>query len=121
MDGIGVSWPYFCANNWSSEVPALRSEPCVCFGCDWVRNTAAERKWSPPISGGENASAIRTSVLLTMVMYSRHGSRGARALGLRSNADPAVAGAHRLLVAPKAVLPAEPCTISMATRRSFFG
>ena len=32
-------------------MPAQRSEPCVCFGCDWVRNTALERKWSPPISG----------------------------------------------------------------------
>ncbi len=44
------------------------SEPCVCFGCDWVRNTALERKWSPPISGAVKASAMRTSVLLTIVM-----------------------------------------------------
>ena len=67
IDGIGVSWPIFCATIWSIDVPACRSEPCVCFGCDCVRNTAAERKWSPPISGGMNASALATSVLLTMV------------------------------------------------------
>jgi len=30
------------------EVPACTSEPCVCFGCDWVRNTADDLKWSPP-------------------------------------------------------------------------
>ena len=57
-----------------------------------------------------------------MVMYSRQGSSGASAVGLRSNADPVAAGAHRFFwSAPNAVLPAAPCTISIATRRSFFG
>ncbi len=32
-------------------MPARTSELSVCFGCAWVRNTALERKWSPPISG----------------------------------------------------------------------
>ena len=68
IDGSGVDCPNFFAYIWSSEVPAQMSEPCVCFGCDWVRNTALERKWSPPISGAANASAIRTSVLLIIVM-----------------------------------------------------
>ncbi len=67
IDGIGVSCPYFCAYIWSSEVATCTSDPCVCFGCAWVRNTALERKWSPPISGGVNASALRTSVLLMIV------------------------------------------------------
>ena len=67
IDGIGVACPKRCAYIWSNDVPAQMSEPCVCLGCDWVRNTALERKWSPPISGAVNASAIRTSVLLTMV------------------------------------------------------
>ena len=67
IEGIGVSWPIFWATIWSIEVPAWMSEPWVCLGCDWVRNTAAERKWSPPISGAVNASALLTSVLLTMV------------------------------------------------------
>jgi hypothetical protein len=68
IDGSGVDCPNFFAYCWSSEVPAQMSAPCVCFGCDWVRNTALERKRSPPISGAENASAIRTSVLLIIVM-----------------------------------------------------
>jgi hypothetical protein len=33
-----------------------------------VRNTALERKWSPPISGSANASALRASVLLMIVV-----------------------------------------------------
>ncbi len=68
IDGIGVDCPYFFAYIWSSDVPAQMSAPCVCFGCDCVRNTALERKWSPPISGAAKASAIRTSVLLIIVM-----------------------------------------------------
>ncbi len=68
IDGSGVSWPKRCAYSWSIEVPAQMSDPCVCFGWDWVRNTALERKWSPPISGAVNASAIRTSVLLMIVI-----------------------------------------------------
>ncbi len=44
IEGMGVSDPNFCATSWSSDVPAFRSDPCVCRGCDWVRNTAAERK-----------------------------------------------------------------------------
>ena len=30
--------------DYGGEVPASTSEPCVCFGLAWVRNTAAERK-----------------------------------------------------------------------------
>ena len=67
IDGSGVDCPNRCAYIWSIEVPHQMSEPCVCLGCDWVRNTALDRKWSPPISGSAKASAIRTSVLLTMV------------------------------------------------------
>ena len=120
IDGIGVSWPKRAAYSWSSEVPTWTSDPCVCFGCIWVRNTALERKWSPPISGSVNASALRTSVLLTMVMSSRKGSSGFRLDGPRSKSRPAAAGAHRCWVIPHGVLPAEPCTISMATSRTFF-
>ena len=61
---------------------------------------------------------MRTSVLLTMVRYSRQGSSGDNAVTLRSNADPVAAGAHRFFERPNAVLPAEPCTISIATRRT---
>src|SRR6202008_331576 len=74
IDGIGVSCPNRLAWNWSSEVPTFTSDDCVWRGWHWVRNTALERKWSPPISGGVNASALRTSVLLTIVKYLRHGS-----------------------------------------------
>lgn len=56
------------------------SEPCVCFGCDWVKNTALERKWSPPISGAVNASAMRTSVFETIVRCWRYGSSDDKAL-----------------------------------------
>ena len=41
-----------------------------------MRNTALDRKWSPPISGAEKGSAFRTSVLLTIVRYLRHPSSG---------------------------------------------
>ncbi len=44
IDGSGVDWPKRCAYIWSIEVPHQMSEPCVCLGCDWVRNTALERK-----------------------------------------------------------------------------
>ncbi len=67
IEGIGVSWPNRRAYNWSMDVPASTSDPIVCFGCACVRNTAAARKWSPPISGVVNASALRQSVLLTIV------------------------------------------------------
>ena len=84
IDGIGVACPYFCAYIWSKEVPAQMSEPCVCFGCDCVRNTALERKWSPPISGAVNASAMRTSVFETIVRCWRYGSSDDNALSARS-------------------------------------
>ena len=83
------------------------SEPCVCFGCICVRNTALERKWSPPISGAVNASALRTSVLLTIVRWSRNGSSGLRLLGDRSKSRPTPAGAHMFFLMPNAVLPAD--------------
>ena len=44
IDGIGVSWPNFCAYNWSIEMPTLTSEPSVSFGCACVYITALERK-----------------------------------------------------------------------------
>ena len=81
-------------------MPARTSELSVCFGCDWVRNVALERKWSPPISGGVTASAGRTSVSLTMVSTSRNGSRGLSALGPRSNFRPVAAGDQRCREAP---------------------
>ena len=84
-----------------------------------MRNTALERKWSPPISGAVKASALRTSVLLTTVRYSRNGSSGLRLVGLRSKSRPTPAGAQRFFLIPSAVLPADPCTISIATRRTF--
>ena len=96
-----------------------RRSPASASGAICVRNTALERKWSPPISGVVNASALRTSVLLTMVMWSRNGSSGAQALGRRSKSRPTAAGAHRFFLMPSAVLPAEPCTISIATKRIF--
>ena len=117
MDGIGVSWPNRWACSWSREVPAKTSDPWVCFGCDWVRKTELVRKWSPPISGGEKASAMPTSVSLTMVRCSRYGSSELRAPALRSKSRPALAGAHRCWVPPQALEPAAPCTISMVMRR----
>ena len=54
-----------------------------------------------------------------IVRCSRNGSSGARLLGLRSNADPVASGDQRNFVAPIAVAPAEPCTISMAASRTF--
>src|SRR6516164_6341689 len=65
-----------------------------------------------------NASAFRTSVLLTMVRSFRYGSSDARLVGARSKVDPTAAGDHRLRFAPKFVLPAAPWTISIATRRT---
>src|SRR5688500_9486006 len=53
-----------------------------------------------------------------IVMSSRNGSSGARLLGDRSKARPTSAGAHMFFLMPKAVLPAEPCTISMAAKRT---
>src|SRR5688500_11145831 len=93
------------------------SEPSVCFGCDCVRNTALERKWSPPISWGGEGAASRAAVLLMIVRYLRYGSSDASAVGLRSNVDPSAAGDHRFMVAPSALHPAAPCTISIATKR----
>ena len=98
-------------------MPARTSELSVCFGCVWVRNTALERKWSPPISGWVIASAPRTSVSLTIVRYLRNGSSGLSALGARSNARPVSAGDQRCCDAPQSLLPAAPCTISMQTSR----
>jgi hypothetical protein len=65
-----------------------------------VRNTALARKWSPPISGVVNASAIRRSVLLTMVMCCRTDSSGCSALGVRSKFFPVAAGDHRFAFSP---------------------
>src|SRR5262245_1311268 len=67
-----------------------------------------------------NASALRTSVLLTMVRYCRYGSSAIRLVGDRSKADPTSAGDQRFRLAPKFVLPAAPCTISIATKRTRF-
>ena len=81
-------------------------------------NTALERKWSPPISGASNASAMRTSVLLTIVRFSRHPSSGISApSGLSENCRPTPSGAHRCFDAPHVLLPAAPCTDSIQTRR----
>src|SRR5688500_8130193 len=52
-----------------------------------------------------------------MVMSLRNGSSGARLPGDRSKARPNSAGAHMFFLMPNAVLPAEPCTISMAASR----
>src|SRR5688572_27448689 len=61
---------------------------------------------------------MRTSVLLTIVMYLRHGSIAESALsGMSSNSRPTAAGAHRCLVAPQLFDPAAPCTDSMQTSR----
>src|SRR3954470_16291483 len=95
------------------------SEPSVCFGCEWVRNTALERKWSPPISFGLSAAAsgCLTSVVLVVVRYSRYASSDLSAVGPRSKSRPVAAGAHMLSFAPNSFEPAAPCTISMATNR----
>ena len=53
-----------------------------------------------------------------MVMCSRNGSSGCRLLGDRSKSRPTAAGAHMFFLMPKAVLPAEPWTISMAAKRT---
>src|SRR5688572_11957378 len=50
-------------------------------------------------------------------MSSRNGSSGARLVGERSKVRPTSAGAHMFFLMPNAVLPAEPCTISMAAKR----
>ena len=68
------------------------SEPSVCRGCDWVRNVALDRKWSPPISFGIVASADATSVSLMIVSRSRNGSREASAPVLRSKSRPVSSG-----------------------------
>src|SRR2546428_1528961 len=96
-------------------MPARTSELSVCLGCVCVRNTALDRKWSPPISGCVSASAPCTSVSLTMVRYLRNGSRGLRALGVRSNARPVSAGDQRCWLAPHALLPAAPGPLSVQT------
>jgi hypothetical protein len=120
IDGIAVSSAILRATIWSNDVPTNTSDPCVCFGCDCVRNTALDLKWSPPISGASNASAMRTSVLLTIVRYSRQGSSGASApSGLSWKLRPISAGAHRCFDAPQVFDPAHPCTSSMHTSRVF--
>ena len=96
------------------------SDPSVCVGCDCVRNTALERKWSPPISSGLYASAMRTSVLLMIVRYLRHDSSGESDVLLRSKLLPVVGGAHRCSVSPNGAQPAAPCTISSASSRVGF-
>ena len=55
-------------------------------------------------------------MLLTTVTYSRNGASGS-SVGLHSKSRPARTGANRFFFTPNAVLPAEPCTISMQTRR----
>ena len=57
-------------------------------------------------------------MLLTMVMSSRNGSSGFRLLGGGRTRGP-LAGAHRFFLIPNCVLPADPCTISIAIRRTF--
>src|SRR6266508_3318760 len=54
-----------------------------------------------------------------MVMYSRNGSSELRLVELRSKPAPTPAGAQRFFLMPMAALPADPCTISMHTRRIF--
>src|SRR5574341_1569993 len=93
------------------------SELSVCIGCDCVRNTALDRKWSPPISSGLYASAMRTSVLLIIVRCFRHCSSGASAVGERSYAAPVETGDQKFCDAPKGLHPAAPCTISMQMSR----
>jgi hypothetical protein len=66
-----------------------------------------------------NASALRTSVWLTMVRCSRYGSSGARLVGDRSKPRPVAAGDQRFFCWPIGVAPADPCTISIAISRSF--
>ena len=63
------------------------------------------------------ASAIFTSVLLTMVRYLRHGSRLRREVGDRSKSRPIVEGLQKFCFAPHVVQPAAPCDISIAIRR----
>src|SRR5436190_341002 len=61
---------------------------------------------------------MRTSVLLTIVRYFRHGSSDVSApTGFNSKLRPATEGAQRFWVAPHALLPAAPCTDSMQTNR----
>jgi len=94
------------------------SDPWVCFGWAWVRNTAVVRSWSPPISSARNASADRQSVLLTIVMYSRNDSSGLSWLSATSSKlRPAAAGANRWRPSPQSLEPATPMDSSMATSR----
>ena len=117
-EGSTVSWPKRWACSWSSEVPQKRSDPCVCLGWDWVRKTALDRKWSPPTSCASKASAIRTSVLETIVMWSRQGSSDFRTFASRnSKSRPVAAGAKRCCSAPHSLQPGTPCTSSMHTSR----
>src|SRR5437868_103339 len=60
------------------------------------------------------------SILLMIVRSLRNGSSGARLVPDRSNSRPIPAGAQRFFFTPIAVLPAAPCTISIATSRIFF-
>src|SRR5262245_63391654 len=55
-----------------------------------------------------------------IVTSSRNGSSELRLVCDRSKSRPVFSGAQRYFLAPNAVLPAQPWTISMATKRSFF-
>src|SRR6266496_4033304 len=47
-------------------MPTRMSEPSVCLGCACVRKVALDRKWSPPTSAADHASAARFIVGNTM-------------------------------------------------------
>src|SRR5438093_10887498 len=53
-----------------------------------------------------------------IVTSSRNGASGSR-VGVNSKSRPAFTGANRFFLTPSAVLPADPCTISMHTSRIF--
>jgi len=71
---VGVRWTTVGKTAGAITEKSLQNDSMMRRYCQ--TNTALERKWSPPISGVLNGSAMRQSVLLMSVICSRHGSIG---------------------------------------------
>ena len=121
IDGIGVSWPNCCAKIWSSEMPACTSDPCVCLRM----RLGEEHRARAEVIAADFRRRERLGVAHVGVADDGERSRGTARAGCRlarrtdRSACRSAAGDHRFFCSADRALPAEPCTISMATKRSF--
>ena len=119
IDGIGVSWPMRRATIWSSDVPTYRSEPCVCFGMRLREEHGARAEViAADLRRFERFGHAHVGVAHDRQILAPRLERRERAVLAEARScgqcPPAPTDACD---APQALLPAAPCTASMATRR----